>query len=500
MKESSRDLFFLIQSLSSAEKRFFKQQSNVFHRANEKDYLILFDYLDKAEYYNEAQIISDLSNYDFTKFFPQAKLFLYERLTSSLHHFHSSYSKQEKVKQQLHISKILIEKKLLSQAVKMLKKVKKSIDRYEFVELYPIYFEVFRLLPSSVYKKYSLYTIKESAELYEDSLHRLTQRNQIWLSRNYISFIHTQKIKAQAIEELEFLQTTLKQLEAKKKSIDSDFISKVYYFNAQATYAFMNNDLAGAYKSNSALLDAYHSNTDMLSVHPDNYISTYYNFLIDNMVLQKYDAVENELPEFLALQQKMPFRRMPSMSLRILELGSTLKMNLLISKSAFQQANDYADELEPILAKQRKSLSRGYFINVLYMLAYVRFANGAFDASMNFQHQLRNDFHQFMPLELQQNLNMLFLITHFELQNFEILDSLIVAARRFNSQRRKLYETEQLVFQSVRKLAHKTSKESMVIYKKLKEDLSQCASNDARLYNYFDYKRWVDGKLDELKR
>jgi hypothetical protein len=124
MKTPSSDLFDLIKSLSSAEKRYFKLYAQLFHKDGTADYVTLFDAIDKQPEYDEAKLLSKLKSPALIKNIAYNKNYLYTILLASLR----SYEEKgwEEIQIRNHISDIhLLNKRGLNvQAKKLIKKVK----------------------------------------------------------------------------------------------------------------------------------------------------------------------------------------------------------------------------------------------------------------------------------------------------------------------------------------------------------------------------------------
>ena len=72
------DLFHLIKSLNKSEKRYFKLSVSI--QQGEKNYLRLFDVIDKQEIYNEKEIKTHFSGEVFIRQLDVTKNYLYKVL------------------------------------------------------------------------------------------------------------------------------------------------------------------------------------------------------------------------------------------------------------------------------------------------------------------------------------------------------------------------------------------------------------------------------------
>ncbi len=103
----STDLFDLIKALSKSEKRFFKLSSSL--QAGEKNYLKIFDAVDKQKEYDEDLIKDSFKGQTFIKHFPSEKNHLYKLILKSLRAYHSDNSVSSILKQEMNWEKLLLE-------------------------------------------------------------------------------------------------------------------------------------------------------------------------------------------------------------------------------------------------------------------------------------------------------------------------------------------------------------------------------------------------------
>ncbi len=135
----SQDLFQLVQSLSSAEKRFFRvntqRQSDPKGQSN--TYLRLFDILLEAETYDEDEVKAHFAGEPCLRQFTRTKNYLYESLLQSLKDFHADKQVELRIRNDLDKVKILFDRRLFSQALTRLHRCKKPVAEFELTSLMP---------------------------------------------------------------------------------------------------------------------------------------------------------------------------------------------------------------------------------------------------------------------------------------------------------------------------------------------------------------------------
>ena len=112
----SNELFMLIKSLNKSEKRFFKLSSTI--QAGDKNYLRIFDFVDKQEEYDEEALKVAFQNETFIKHLPSEKNHLYKLILKSLRSYYSEQSISSILKQEIKNIEILYAKALYKECGK----------------------------------------------------------------------------------------------------------------------------------------------------------------------------------------------------------------------------------------------------------------------------------------------------------------------------------------------------------------------------------------------
>lgn len=116
----SNELFDLIKSLTKSEKRFFKLHSAL--QSGEKNYLRIFDAIDKQKAYDEDAIKQQFARETFIRHFPSEKNHLYKLILKALRAYHAESSIGGLLKQHINNIEILFGKALYTEAGKILQR------------------------------------------------------------------------------------------------------------------------------------------------------------------------------------------------------------------------------------------------------------------------------------------------------------------------------------------------------------------------------------------
>jgi tetratricopeptide (TPR) repeat protein len=126
----TNDLHELVQSLTKSEKRFFKLQSSL--QSGEKNYVRIFDLLERMEVYDEEYVKEHFKGEVFLKHLPSEKNHLFKLILKALRSFHGEHSTSNLIKQELKNVEILFYKGLYLECKKALKRAKRMATDHEF--------------------------------------------------------------------------------------------------------------------------------------------------------------------------------------------------------------------------------------------------------------------------------------------------------------------------------------------------------------------------------
>src|SRR6056297_2223260 len=128
-KQQTEHLFQLVKSLSKAEKRNFRLYANRLKNGEERKFLHLFDIMDKQEVYNEKEILKKAKNIK-PQQLSNLKAHLYKQLLKSLRLQNANNDTEISIREWIDYAKVLYNKGLYKQSLRILEKTKNSAAKY----------------------------------------------------------------------------------------------------------------------------------------------------------------------------------------------------------------------------------------------------------------------------------------------------------------------------------------------------------------------------------
>lgn len=131
-RKTSTELFELIKSMTSSEKRYFKIFSSLHTVGDQNRYMKLFDLIDEQDTYDEAALVKGVNDKGGATF-SKLKRYLYDLLLKSMRNFNAERNGIYQLNATIDNMAILFGKGLYEHSAKMLNKAVKISEQYELI-------------------------------------------------------------------------------------------------------------------------------------------------------------------------------------------------------------------------------------------------------------------------------------------------------------------------------------------------------------------------------
>lgn len=493
MKKPSSELFYLVQKMSKAEKKYFRQHAQRHTIGSKNNYLELFDTLLKLKTYDEKALKLKLQDSSYSRYFAVAKQYLYQQILDSLASFHAQKSVHEQIKKELHLAKILQEKKLVEQGKKQVQKALKRIEKNQLWQYLPEAVILGRNL--GLFKEKDSFTgLFNSFQYLEKTLKLLHQYNVNWYHTQVVFQTHYAKVNLSKKEERTTLDKSIQKL--KEQGIPPNTQWQIDYFRALATYYFMLGNHQEAAKHNQTLLQLFEDNPPLIDSNKEQYIVTVNNALIDNNILKNYEVLEQGIQKLRTLAQLKKFNTIPNLPTKVFCLTYSLQFNAFISQQKFKTAYQLIPNLQKGLDTLESKIPSHYGISFSYIMAYTSFMNNDWDHALTYLDRMQERLDKHVLQEFLWAGKRLYVLTHWELGNYLLLDNLLDNLRRSRNRQQKKSELDDVLFKYLKQLlkeVDETAKQG--IYQQLLLELQQLKASNPTTWNYFDFEYWLSRKL-----
>jgi hypothetical protein len=492
MRSSSKELHQIIHAMSAAEKRFFHQyaQRHIIGRSN--TYFQLYELLVQQAVYDEAAARSHLSMN--RAHFAVLKHQLYELILEALSQLHremNSIEKGKRLQQSIHI---LIEKGLIEQATRRLKKLQKLVKKEQLLVLQPEVLTIQRvLLERSISQSGTEQSIRQWNREWKEMLLQMEDLGTAAATGLSIAAQHYRKVRLRENKSIKEAEQTIEHENFQRILKHAPAPSRMEALRAASTHYFMKGASEKALHYNEQLIRLFNEAPHLKQLYPQRYVTALNNYLIDNFQLKNWETLQMGLEELRSLPEKKAFKRLSGIHKRIFEQSSLLQINMLITRKAYAEASEWFTLQQGAFRQYEGSLSYPNHLSLLYLRSVSHFMSG------HFEHALESintflDLHKKNTLEeLYKFGRLLQLLIHASLENFELLPYLIQSLKRTHQNFHP--QSTGLLFSSLLQISHAIDhKARMKLYQSWQAQIieKQLEKSEGRFYQYLDLVYWME--------
>lgn len=306
---AAQDLTFdLVKSLSMNEKRYFRVSAA--SAGESKNYLLVFDALDKMETYDAKKLALQLKGLNVS----YEKNYLRKQILRSLRSFHAESGIEINLLQKLTDIQILYQKK---QYKLCLSELERYIPVAEEYEKFALLYELLRWKSTVAYAGLLLSMtrdfLKEDTDKARETLARLVNFQEYEeLHDQFFYLTKTKKGFEDKKERIRFEQLMKNDLlRDETKALSKR--ARNYFHSMNATYYLLKGDFERSFEHSHALLQNAEESPAMIRDEPRVYYSSLHNFLVRCVPLRKHELFAiyleklRRLPEMLNGERKKHF-------------------------------------------------------------------------------------------------------------------------------------------------------------------------------------------------
>jgi len=492
----SNELFMLVKSLSKSEKRFFKLSSTI--QAGDKNYLRIFDFIEKQGEYDEQELKENFKEETFVKHLPSEKNHLYRLILKSLRSYYGEQSISSILKQEIKNVEILYAKALYKECSKFLFRAKKQAKEYE--KFYYL-FELIEWEKKLIEESYEFGNFDANLnELIVEETHVIEQlRNlaeyQILYSK--INYIFRSGVFTRNSEERDLVDAIADNhlIKGKNTALSTRAASICYYIkglcaattrNYQDSYVFFNRT------------------KEILDNHPKlkldlgkRYLLTLFHLVKCYMDDRNYALAQTTVTEIKALSGQKGFDS-TDLKVKIATIYFNEQLNIFNMRGNFEDAVNFIDDQGNDISVFGDKVSKEQKLKILFNSAYSYFGSCEYKKCLQLINDILNDNESTLRQDIFGFSRLLNLLVHLELENYDFLEYEVKSTSRFFNKTKRDNKIEGFLIKNVKKLtkAHDQLAKSDIyesMHKELKTLLED--NNERVILEYFDVLAWVQSKI-----
>jgi len=490
------NVFILIKSLSTSDKRGFKLYAKRFGANENAKFVQLFDALDKMEEYDEKQLLKKAPVSK--KQLANMKAHLYKQILVSLRLICSDQNVELQLNEQIDFARILYNKGLYKQSLKLLGRAKGIAEKYFLDTIMLRIVELEKVIESQHITR----SMRDRAETLANeainlvnsaSLKNSLSNLSLQLYGLYLKMGHVKDEHDRKLVEAYYLKNM-----PDYKLEDLNFYERLYLFQAQVWFYHILQDFPLCYRAAQRWVSLYQEHPHMKKVATGNYLKAYHYLLDTLFYLQQYDKFTEVFEQFKDSLEKDDFKM--DDNCRVLAFlyyySNSINYHFLIG-----DFTTGVSTVIPSLLKEMESLETKldvHHVTVLhYKIACLYFGSGDNINAIKHLDEVINHTGDGLREDLQCFAHILKLIASYEEGLDDNLDQQIKNVYKFLIKMQDLHMVQQEMMHFVRNLNGIYESELKSAFIELREKLVQYENHpfEKRAFLYLDIISWLDSKI-----
>ncbi len=497
MPNRSQDpLFQLIKSLQKAEKRHFKLYIKRNSAKDDLKIIQLFDAMEKLSDFDEKNLLKKIPGIEKPQL-ANLKNHLYRELLSSLRLLKSNDSIDMQLHEQIDYARILYNKGLYHQSLKILDRAKELAHQYHQ--------DSFLIQIISLEKKIETLHITRSmqdraeqltaeANVVNEKRRVITQLSNLALQL-YSWYVKNGHARNEA-DEKDIKAFFKNQLPAQANLL-TGFYERLYLYQSYCWYAFIRQDFLMYYKYSQKWLGLFEKEPFMIEVETGHYIKGLHNLLNAHFDLRNFKEFGTVLQKFELFAKSEIANKHDIFRVHNFIYINSAKLNQHLMQGTFKEGLTLVADLEKQLSDNALYIDQHRVLVFNYKIASLYFGSGDYNTCIDYLRRIIND-HVDLRNDLQCYARLLHLIAHYELGNAELIESsLIKSVYRFMAKMDNLTIVEEEMFRFLRHSFQIPAKQVQTELRSFLEKIKQYEKSrfETRSFAYLDVISWVESKV-----
>lgn len=490
-------LFQLIKSLSKGEKRNFKLYITRNTAKEDLKVVQLFDALDKQEGYDEKLLLAKNAAISKQQL-PNLKAHLYKEILASLRVISDDSNVEIFLNEQLNNARILFNKGLYLQCLKIIEKVKDTASiNNQFTYLQQAIFfekkiETLYITRSMASKADSI--TKEAKDISQiinnvSVLSNLSLKLYSWYITN--GFAHNDN---EVVSLNDYLQSQLPE----NPHLLSSFYERLYLYQSYCWRSFIAQDFLQHYRYAQKWVRLFEEQTNMLAFESVHFIKGMHNLMSAHYYLGNATRLEVTLSQFKSYSETKAVQANQNAAIQCFLYYTISNINYHFLTGEFKKGLNEVPAINQSLQEYEGFIDPHRVLVINYKIACLYFGAGDFDTSIDYLNEIINNKTE-LRNDLQCYARLLHLIAHYEIGNYNLLEYLAKSVYRFMAKMQSLSTVEEELFTFLKNALTKNAKELNVMFAQLLEKLKSITDRryETRAFMYLDVISWLESKLNK---
>ncbi|HQU72736.1 MAG TPA: hypothetical protein PKV71_07980 [Calditrichia bacterium] len=481
-------LFYLIKSLTPAEKRYFR----LFNQQNgDSNYLQLFEAIARQTEYDEAAIRRRFKKAPFLRQLHVTKNYLTRQILRSLRNYHGKLSRHAEVHDCLREVEILFLRELFDLCDSEIERGLKLARSYElWTETLQLLGWQRRVLLASGNQQDQEEALNAVGEEERSVLARLTRQAQFW---DYSLNVFPRLIASPGG------LCDGHPLLGQSHPEDTQQSRILHFYITQTEHYFQRNMPAAA-ETATRLIAFLEERPELIRENPHAYLTAHNNLIGILLQIRDYPRIGELLTKIRAIFEK--YRLSPDQpgSVKLLTHAFNVELEMYRDTGNVEAGIALIETMTGFLARYVHLVSSGYLLMFYYQFAYLHFLAGENEKALHWLNEILGGDLQRGREVIVGYAHLLRLIIHYELRNVMLLKYQVDSCRRFLKKKKRLnsYESALLNFFARLSMAH-PEKHHAIFVAFREQLLTEHPLESLKDHlDYLDFLGWIEDKCEEL--
>lgn len=487
--------------MNRTEKGYFKKMYSEKGLARANKYVELFNLIDKQKDYDEKLIVEHFQKQKVFKQLSVAKNYLTSMILKSLRAYYSKNSVNIEINERMINIEVLFAKSLYGAVSKEIRKVEQMIDEHEAFHRFP---ELARWQKNLLDKTADQRQIGELRQHIHEKEVEMIDKARVFAEISNLTFqflsvylrLGTVRNKAQLKEYQSIMKNPILRDESKLNSLSSWY----YFHNVHSMFFDTIRDFNNFHYHTDCFVKLMEENPKHIQRNPPVYVSSCFNRLLSLVKLKDDGNYQQHLQEFQEIPVKWKSFINPEYLRDINVYEVNAEMWHMRSKGLFNRMEALGEELE----------ERGHedvyiypfsvlYSEIVYLTTYAAFANGNFRKAIRKLNVIVNNSLREQREDVACYAMILNMMCHYELGNFEYVESSIRSIYRFLVKLKKIYAFERSLISFFRKLLKQNSLTDLTPFmQEFRSNLMEIENDlyEQTAFEYLDLISWLTAKIE----
>ncbi|MDX1477461.1 MAG: hypothetical protein R3301_07115 [Saprospiraceae bacterium] len=491
-------LFSLIKSLTKAEKRNFRLYVQRLQSNEDVKFVRLFDVLDKMDTYDSALLAKKMRGVTRSQL-ANLRRHLYTQILKSLRLIHIEKNVDIQIREQLDHAKILYEKGLYLQALKLLERIKGVADkthqdllRMEIIE-FQKYIEE-RHITRSRRVRGKMEHLLQEADLLERSISNMVRLSNLKIRIHglYITMGHARNEKDHYVVK-EYFHSELEKISEKTLSVTE----RVFLEQSYMWYYYILLDYEQCHAHAARWVQLFEANPQMKEDDPVLYMRGLSYELTTLYSLRKYQLYLKSLQKFEQFGEANEKRFTTTQRIIHFLYLTTARINRHFLEGSFSEGITLVPHIERQIRRYREHMDVHRIMVFNYKIAWLFFGAGDYARSIDYLNEIIQLRAGHLREDIQCYARLLHMINHYELGHRDLLKYQIQSVSRFFEKMQDLNRVQAAVLEFFRKDIASDGPADRAELEQLRARIEVLSSEpyERRAFQHLDILSWIDSKI-----